>query len=230
VPLGTSAGFCHHPKDVNEMSGHREPGTKQTDNECRTRVPIRRATALAVVVIGIGRLAFGCGGSSPKSSGPGPSPAQAVKKAVEFSVCMRSHGVPDFPDPQISGSGGGVQAKITVTAHGGAAGGLNPNSPAFKTAQQACRKLLPNGGSPSGGGANGAQQQSQALKLAGCMRAQGVRDFPDPGPGGTFNLPSDIDQQAPGFKSALQACTWGRGRSWPRTPATRPGHARAREH
>jgi len=118
---------------------------------------------------------------------------------------MRSHGVPDFPDPQISG-GGGMNAKITATAHGGGAGGLDPNSPAFKAALQICRNFLPNGKPPSGGGANGAQEQSQAVKFAACMRANGVPDFPDPSQGGTFNLPSDIDQSAPRFKSALRSC------------------------
>jgi hypothetical protein len=132
---------------------------------------------------------------------------------------MRTHGVPAFPDPQISGSGGGVQAKVTVSAHRGSAGAFDPNSPAFKTARQACHKLLAlvrsddgsgqsrgsGGGSQTGGTANGAQH-SQALEFADCMRAHGIPDFPDPSSDGAFNLPSDIDQQGPQFKRAGRAC------------------------
>jgi hypothetical protein len=47
---------------------------------------------------------------------------------------MRSHGVPNFPDPQFGG--GGVRIQI------GGAGGIDPNAPAFKSAQQACQSIL----------------------------------------------------------------------------------------
>jgi hypothetical protein len=195
--------------------------TKHTDQESRTRVPTRRASALAGVLIGISLLASGCGGSSPKDAGRGgPSPAQADSQAVAFSVCMRTHGVPAFPDPQISGSGGGVQAKVTITAHPGSAGAVNQKSPAFKTARKACGRLLltlvhlagssgepsgTTGGSQTGGTANGTQH-SRALQFADCMRAHGIPEFPDPSSNGAFNLPSDINQQGPQFKRAEQAC------------------------
>jgi hypothetical protein len=51
---------------------------------------------------------------------------------LKFVACMRSHGVPDFPDPQ-----GG---RLLI---GG--GKVDPNSPQFKSAMQACRTLLPGG-------------------------------------------------------------------------------------
>ena len=63
--------------------------------------------------------------------------AQAEAAALAFSKCMRSHGVPTFPDPQFS-SGGGIRIRIT-----GHAGGLDPNSQIFQKAQQACGSLLP---------------------------------------------------------------------------------------
>jgi len=112
---------------------------------------------------------------------------------------MRSHGLPGYPDPQISNSG--VQVRVRISP-----GSLNPNSPAFKTATQACHKLLPNGGAPRAAGANGAQEQAQGLKFAVCMRSHGVPSFPDPDHDGAFNLPSAINQQAPQFQSAMQAC------------------------
>ena len=90
-----------------------------------------------------------------KSLGGGPgtrSPAQVARAqaaALAFSRCMRSHGLPDFPDPQF-GSGGGVSIRISAHAGGNNSTGLDPNSPIFQKAQQTCGSLLPGraGGKP----------------------------------------------------------------------------------
>ncbi len=77
-------------------------------------------------------------------NGGHPSAAQTAKaksQALAMSRCMRSHGVPNFPDPQFqSGPGGGVGIRL-----GGA--GINPNSPAFQAAQKACASIF--GGAPT---------------------------------------------------------------------------------
>jgi hypothetical protein len=77
-------------------------------------------------------------------NGGHPSAAQTAKtkaQALAMSRCMRSHGVPNFPDPQFqTGAGGGLGIRI-----GGP--GIDPNSPAFKAAQQACGKIF--GGAPT---------------------------------------------------------------------------------
>lgn len=58
-----------------------------------------------------------------------------VRQALKFAACMRSNGVPTFPDPTIAG--------------GGTAVGLNPargtdtSSPQFQAAVRACRKFEP---------------------------------------------------------------------------------------
>lgn len=62
--------------------------------------------------------------------------AQMQAKALQFAQCMRSHGVPNFPDPVFSAGRTQLQLK-----------NIDPNSPAFKRAQQACGSLLP-GGAP----------------------------------------------------------------------------------
>jgi hypothetical protein len=69
--------------------------------------------------------------------------AQMEKNALQFSRCMRAHGVPDFPDPQFKD--GGVQISISAGS-----GGLDPNSPQFQAAQSACGKdlHLPKGAGP----------------------------------------------------------------------------------
>jgi hypothetical protein len=55
----------------------------------------------------------------------------AAKKqaALNFSRCMRAHGVPNFPDPTFSARG---QIGIGIPP------GVNPNSPALARAQKAC--------------------------------------------------------------------------------------------
>jgi hypothetical protein len=64
--------------------------------------------------------------------------AEAKKRALANSRCMREHGI-DFPDPQFD-ENGGAQIKI----RGG--GELDPDSPKFKAAEKACRSTLPGGG------------------------------------------------------------------------------------
>jgi len=57
---------------------------------------------------------------------------QRLQTLFRFAACMRSHGVPNFPDP---GSG-----KVTINP-----GEINPNAPAFKSAVTQCQSLLPRG-------------------------------------------------------------------------------------
>jgi hypothetical protein len=74
-------------------------------------------------------------------------------QALQFSQCMRAHGVPNFPDPQFNSNGG-------ISLHISANSGIDPNSPIFKAAQQACQSLLPgaNGGTTkSGTGTSGGE-------------------------------------------------------------------------
>jgi hypothetical protein len=73
--------------------------------------------------------------------------AEAKARALAMSRCMRSHGVPNFPDPQFqSGPGGGVGIRLSGP-------GINPNSPAFQAAQKACGSIF--GGARSIGKAPG---------------------------------------------------------------------------
>ena len=160
----------------------------------RPLIPTFILAAAAVAV-----LAAGCGaGTSPPSGSANPATASAnvAKQFVAFAVCMRSRGVPDYPDPQVSNSANHLQVTISP-------GGADPNSPAFKSADHACHNHLPNGGHP----VNGAQDQAQELTFADCMRSHAVPNFPDAGRDGAFTLPSTISQQAPAFQHAMQACS-----------------------
>jgi hypothetical protein len=67
------------------------------------------------------------------------SPAQQAQqhaRGLKFAKCMRTHGVPNFPDPQVVSSQGGNQ-EVRLR-------GINTQSPAFQTAAKAC------GGGPKG--------------------------------------------------------------------------------
>lgn len=136
---------------------------------------------------------------------------------------MRAHGVLNFPDP--SSAGGGVQLSGS---------GINTQSPAFASAQSACEKQLP-GGLPGQAGRS-ATRIEQGVKLAECMRAHGLRSFPDPttsppstlptpnavflgGPDGSFSLTASM-VRSPTFKQAAATCGFplpgsGRGFTMP---------------
>jgi len=78
--------------------------------------------------------------------GQAPSPAQFAQmksQLLKFSACMRSHGVPDFPDPQFSTSGATVRVGISVNGGGPS---LDPASPVFQHAQTSCQQYLPGKG------------------------------------------------------------------------------------
>ncbi len=70
-----------------------------------------------------------------------PSAAETAKakpRALAMSRCMRSHGVPNFPDPKTqTGPYGGVAFSVDF---GGT--GIDPNSPAFQAAQKDCGSII----------------------------------------------------------------------------------------
>ena len=84
---------------------------------------------------------------------------------------MRSHGVPNFPDP--SGSGG--VPKETAQQ-------LRVSSSQLQTALNACQHLLPNTGNIDDNPAALHQWWSQMLHFARCMHSHGVPNWPDPSP------------------------------------------------
>jgi hypothetical protein len=123
-----------------------------------------------------------------------------TKNGAKFAACMRSHGVANFPDPN-------SQGEIDVRS----SSGINPDSPKFRAAQDACQKLLPHGPPPTP--QQQAKMQRDALAFSACMRRHGLQHFPDPtfsnghisigikgGPSG------GIDPQSPAFQAAQQAC------------------------
>ncbi|MGH2893681.1 MAG: hypothetical protein ACRDPM_10520 [Solirubrobacteraceae bacterium] len=59
------------------------------------------------------------------------------------------------------------------------------------------------GGASTAGGSGHADP---ALKMARCMRAHGVPNFPDPSPGAGLVIPNGINADAPAFQNAQRTC------------------------
>jgi hypothetical protein len=130
-----------------------------------SRLPLVAAALAAATVL------TACGSSSPTSSGSDGPPTQAQlqreqRDAVRFADCMRSHGVPNFPDP-------------TTSPHAFKSA-LSTNSPAVQSAATACQHLLPNGGRPNQSPARSQAQVAAMLAFARCIRSHGFPNFPDP--------------------------------------------------
>jgi hypothetical protein len=177
---------------------------------------VRRLLFVAPAVMGLALAAAACGGSPTAgvaSLGTTTTAAPAAAGAAsgsssggelgEYSACMRSHGVLDFPDPASFGSSDGVKAAkgqmVQVTKSEG-------SSPMFQTAQRACAKYY---GPPATSAPQVSSQEMQKLlAVSRCMRAHGVTNFPDPNPTtGAMNPPAGIDRSSPLVVAALRACS-----------------------
>ncbi len=172
--------------------------------------PMRFTIIISLLAAALGLGA--CGSSSPSGTVTNASAGQrsdAGSKTLEFASCMRSHGVSNFPDP----TGGHLALQIRQTPNGATVNGVELNSPAFRSAMQACRSDIPNAGTPSP--VQTAKAKSQALAMSRCMRSHGVPNFPDPkmqtGPYGGLAFSEDfggtgIDLNSPAFLAAQNDC------------------------
>jgi hypothetical protein len=157
---------------------------------------------LALILVAVSLVAAGCGGGGSSGADSGSAAGAAGSSGgsdlnaqlAEWSQCMRENGVPNFPDQRAVNG----QVQLSLPAD------VDPNSPQFQQATEACRSLSPL--QQNGGGATSPEQQDQILKFVKCMRKNGVPDFPDPTTGGGVIVGSGIDPNSPQFQSAMQAC------------------------
>jgi hypothetical protein len=130
---------------------------------------------------------------------PSLTPAQRADQ-LAYSECMRAHGVSDFPDPNSQGQ---------IQLNGGQGSDLNPDNPIYKNANNACESKQPK---PTP--AQQAQAEAYALRVAECMRANGIKDYPDPSShsGGRISINlnnspgSDLNPNNPLFQRAQHKC------------------------
>jgi hypothetical protein len=150
---------------------------------------LRRGRGLATVVMCVAVFAAACGGP-----GGSANPGSGNGSGLNFSECMRAHGVSNFPNP----SGGQVNLS-----------GINQNSPQFQHAAAIC------GRSGGDAAAQEAQALAKALAFSRCMRAHGLPNYPDPtvsnGSNGSsisshISSGSGVDRNSPVFQAAARAC------------------------
>jgi hypothetical protein len=154
------------------------------------RAPLRAArVAVAIVATaGLAGLVAACGGS-PSSTGSRGSPSggssSSARSAEPFSVCMRSRGVPRYPDP----SPGSPEFPAVVKS--ARAVGVSPSK--LEAAERGCYHTLPIdatklnrlslaqceyiGDCPR---ALVQQAMTQLENYARCMRDHGLPKWPDP--------------------------------------------------
>jgi hypothetical protein len=146
----------------------------------------RPAARIAAAIIAAAALALltACS-DSPAATAAGGSldghQATSSSSGVVYSNCMRSHGVPDYPDP----AGSGQVPKTSAQQ-------LGVSSSQFQAAEQACQHLYPaDGGSfqqliqecvTTGDCPQAVVQQALNVMrdYAQCIRSHGVPNFPDP--------------------------------------------------
>jgi hypothetical protein len=138
------------------------------------------ATACSHSPSGPGVAHVGSSAGSGSSSHAGGSPSSP--SAVAYSACMRSHAVPNFPDPTNSGQVPKADAQQ-----------LGVSGSQLQAAQQACAHLIP----PTGSTAERQQETQCAMAgdcsqavvhrwmsglrtLAQCLRSHGEPTWPDP--------------------------------------------------
>jgi hypothetical protein len=189
---------------------------------CRSR-PVwpskARAAAACLVTVGLALLAAACGGSpgshvaqlgstttqpavvsSSPNTGGSPTPQSPTSQPLAFSHCMRSHGVPNFPDPNSSG----VWPKSQVE--------LAAGNPRFQTATRACGHLLPYGGPGVPPSPAVVQEiRTDMTKFARCMRSHRVPNWPDPivdnqGRGSFDTQAAGINTNSPQTSAKIHDC------------------------
>lgn len=156
-----------------------------------SRTKPKRILVLVALAIFLPVLAA-CG--EPDGSGTaagGGAAGEDSDQYLKFAQCMRQNGVPQWPDPV-----DGTKFRMPYR------GAVDPNSPQFKAAEQACRPVAPPGW--DGDSREDPAGQAKMLKYAQCMRKNGVPEFPDP-QGGALDT-GDLNPNAPLYKAADRKC------------------------
>jgi hypothetical protein len=173
-----------------------------------------RRGALAALLLA---LLAGCSAGGSGAAGPSPTAVtndQILAIGREAAQCMRSHGIPDFPDPTIDGAG------HLALPNGAQGEHVKEEMQANPAALQACEPILDRlPPAARGGGSEGPVSQEDMAKLlqfAQCVRQHGVPEWPDPKSDGTFPLsgtPLATEGKSPRLVSAWLACKqyWDKG-------------------
>jgi hypothetical protein len=181
-------------------------GTLAVMNPQSHRGRARAATAITVLAA-TALVTAACGGS-PSAAGSGGSPSAGASAGaggssgshlLAYSSCMRSHGVPNFPDPDGSGQ---IPKEAVISA------ARSVSASQFQAAGSACEHLAPAGLGPAPASIT-AQDHQYYLRAIACMRSHGFTNIPDPVFSGSsvhIPLPSSVDTSSPQFVQAVHTC------------------------
>ncbi len=157
----------------------RDPANKTTRRWCRARV---RRTGVLAVAAGLALLTAACSGgtssavgtvstgskpsaSSTSSTGTGGALSTYVSDKLGLARCLRTHGVPNYPDPNAAGQEPPNSKELIRTPQGQAAvSACNywGNRIQYDVAAQNQAVL------------------AEYVRFAHCMRSHGLPNFPDP--------------------------------------------------
>jgi hypothetical protein len=195
---------------------------------------LRRTLTMTSVTALVALTLTACGGSggggnngvaSLESNGDGNNASGSTDTTVadedleeallDWAACMRENGV-DIPDPQVDGDGrimiGGPPPGGDDDDSDSGASTDPPDREAMDQAREEC------GDPPRPAGSFSEQDreemQEHALKLAECMRDEGIEDFPDPdfsqmGPGVVTRENDSADDEADDGEARLSAGPFG---------------------
>jgi hypothetical protein len=157
--------------------------------------PLVTASALVSVALALAAAACAGGGSTHRSASSPPPTSAGGAGPVAFSRCVRSHGLPNFPD---------LSTRKPTPQQ------LGVSEARFQTAVGACDHLLPNGGVSPETARQTRARLADELSFARCMRGRGVTRFPDPTAQGDLSVEmvqaQGIDVHSPAVLRVVQAC------------------------
>jgi hypothetical protein len=167
----------------------------------RFHAPALASAGTVAVILALAGLT-GCGGASPGASvsaaTSGSVQAQARAVWLQYAACARSHGYPDFPDPQVDSQGRASfppsdQVKQEGQQIRGTCGPILNHLPAAAQGRTPVTPAL----------------LREERQFAACLRHHGLPYWPDPRPDGTFPLtgtPYANEGKSTRMLAAIQAC------------------------
>jgi hypothetical protein len=180
----------HNAYAEDHSASHAQETTGARQRGCRAW---RQRAGVLAVTAGIVILAAACGSSPSSTSSTGGS--SRLQQDLSFTQCMRSNGLPDFPDPNANGQGFGNQRQQQQER----------SDPHFSAAFTACQHLLPTSSPQS----KATPDNADLERLAQCMRSHGVRNYPDPNPNVSVAsqlAQAGINPNSPSFQNTLNTC------------------------
>jgi hypothetical protein len=120
------------------MRGHHLPDFPDPDSQGRLLVNIHQGSDLMPSSSQYQSANRACRHLLPNGGEQTPAQGrQELAQLLKYAHCMRSHGLPNFPDPVF------IDGHAALTFQRG--GDTGQSSPQFQKAQQACRSLSPGG-------------------------------------------------------------------------------------